>query len=455
MSRVRDEAPGGRAAEERYTVVSTDSHVGPSVKNQLREYCDSKYLEDFDRFVEEMEGHGLLSFRSSEAAKPGEDESWSLGRSQAEQFGKRAGIRNADQVGHRFLQRSYEHSLMPGLQDHSARLADMDTSGVAADVIYHGGLNGQSIPFSTTGLISWGDSTYNHLEPVGVRVYNRWLADFVSMAPARHAGIAHIPISDPEACVREVEWAAGAGLKGINLPAPRGDFPMLNDPVWEPLWAACAETGLSLNTHGGGGEHYPYQGQGAQAMYMMETAWRTRRGVWVMVLSGIFDRHPALKLVLTEQWMDWAPGVMADMDGLYNGSAGSAVRAALPRPPSEYFKQNCYIGASFMANWEAKFAIEHGFAGNVMWGDDYPHAEGTWPHTREAMRFTFCDIDPEYTRRNIGDTAIDVYGLDRAELDRIAARIGPMVAELTTPTPPPDDEVLGLYAFRTGPGIFI
>ena len=138
----------------------------------------------------------------------------------------------------------------------------MDAAGVAAAVIYHGGLNGQSIPFSTTGLIAWGDTRYNHLEPAGVRIYNRWLADFVSEAPDRHVGIAHIPISDPEACVREVEWAAEAGLKGINLPAPRGDFPMLNDPVWEPLWAACEETGMSLNTHGGGGEHYPYKGDG-------------------------------------------------------------------------------------------------------------------------------------------------------------------------------------------------
>ncbi len=98
----------------------------------------------------------------------------------------------------------------------------MDRAGVAASVVYHGGLNGQSIPFSTTGLIAWGDSRYNHLEPVGVRIYNRWLADFVSEAPHRHAGIAHLPISDPEACVREVEWAAAAGLKGVNLAgAPR------------------------------------------------------------------------------------------------------------------------------------------------------------------------------------------------------------------------------------------
>ena len=60
----------------------------------------------------------------------------------------------------------------------------MDRAGVAAAVIFHGGLNGQSIPFSTTGLIAWGDSRYNHLEPVGVRIYNRWLADFVSRRPS-------------------------------------------------------------------------------------------------------------------------------------------------------------------------------------------------------------------------------------------------------------------------------
>jgi predicted TIM-barrel fold metal-dependent hydrolase len=277
----------------------------------------------------------------------------------------------------------------------------------------------------------------------------------VSTAPARHVGIAHIPISDPDACVREVEWAAAHGLRGINLPAPRGDFPMLNDPVWEPLWDACEATGMSLNTHGGGGEHYPYEGQGAQAMYMMETPWRTRRGVWVMILGGVFDRHPGLKLVLTEQWADWAAQVMADMDGLYHGPIASAVRAALPRPPSEYFLQHCFIGASFLSNWEAKFCIEHDLASNAMWGDDYPHAEGTWPHTRQAMQFTFHDIDEKHTRQFLGETAIDVYGLDRVALEKVAAGIGPTVAEVATPCTPPTDEAVGLYAFRTGPGIFV
>jgi predicted TIM-barrel fold metal-dependent hydrolase len=446
------------APDDRYIVVSVDSHVGPSVKEDLVEYCDPKHLDDFHRFTDEMEQHGLLSWRSSEAAKPGEDQSWELGRrldkSQAEKFAKAAGIRNADQVDLQFMQRSFEASFRPGLQDSAARIADMDEAGVAAAVIFHGGLNGQSIPFSTTGLIAWGDTRYNHLEPAGVRIYNRWLADFVAEAPDRHIGIAHIPISDPDACVREVEWAAEAGLKGINLPAPRGDFAMLNESVWEPLWSACAETGLTLNTHGGGGEHYPYKGDGAQSMYMMETTWRTRRGVWVMILGGVFDRHPGLKLVMTEQWMDWAPQVIDDMEGLYAGPGGAHLRKTLPRPPSEYFRENCFIGASFLSNWEAKLGIERDLVANTMWGDDYPHAEGTWPHTRESMRFTFSDIDPGHTQQYLGDTAIDVYGLDRSRLAAIAAGIGPTVSEMAEPYTPASGEALGLYAFRTGPGIF-
>src|SRR3954454_18992533 len=74
----------GTSTEDRYVVVSIDSHVGPSVKDQLRDYCEAKYLDDFDRFVTEMESQGLLHWRSSEATKAGAKESWSLGKSLAE-----------------------------------------------------------------------------------------------------------------------------------------------------------------------------------------------------------------------------------------------------------------------------------------------------------------------------------------------------------------------------------
>src|SRR3546814_17419464 len=112
----------------------------------------------------------MLTWRSSEA-KDGDDESWVIGKpralasGEAEEFGKVAGFRNPDQMDRAFLQRSYEASLVPGLQASTARLADMDRSGVAACVSYPGGLNGQSIPVSTTGHIPWGPPPHNETHP--------------------------------------------------------------------------------------------------------------------------------------------------------------------------------------------------------------------------------------------------------------------------------------------------
>ena len=91
-----------------------------------------------------------------------------------------------------------------------------------------------------------------------------------------------------------------------------------------------------------------------------------------------------------------------------------------------------------------------------MWGDDYPHAEGTWPHTREAMRFTFRDIDPKHTRQYLGDDRDRrLRARPRQAARRSPTEIGPTVAEVATPYTPPEDEAVGLYAFRTGPGIFV
>jgi hypothetical protein len=83
-----------------------------------------------------------------------------------------------------------------------------------------------------------------------------------------------------------------------------------------------------------------------------------------------------------------------------------------------------------------------------MYGVDYPHAEGAWPKTRLALRQTFSDIDRGSVQRMLGDTAVDVFGMDRAKLSKIAERIGPTVGEIAQPYRLPDGEFGGL-AFRT------
>jgi hypothetical protein len=65
-----------------------------------------------------------------------------------------------------------------------------------------------------------------------------------------------------------------------------------------------------------------------------------------------------------------------------------------------------------------------------MWGNDFPHPEGTWPHTREWLRETFWDCPIDDARQILGLTAADVYNFDVAKLQSLADRVGPTPEDL-------------------------
>jgi hypothetical protein len=129
----------------------------------------------------------------------------------------------------------------------------------------------------------------------------------------------------------------------------------------------------------------------------------------------------------------------------------------LERPPSEYFMSNCFIGASFMSNADAREAIAQGYEDRYMWGSDFPHIEGTYPWSRQSLRMALEGIDPAVGRKLVGSTLVEVFGLDREALDKVAARIGPTAEELSTPLRPeemPVEPGVAEYSlgFRTGHG---
>jgi hypothetical protein len=62
-----------------------------------------------------------------------------------------------------------------------------------------------------------------------------------------------------------------------------------------------------------------------------------------------------------------------------------------------------------------------------MWGSDFPHEEGTFPHTLEALAHTYAGIDPVEVERMVGGNAAELYGFDLAKLQEVADRIGPAV----------------------------
>jgi predicted TIM-barrel fold metal-dependent hydrolase len=185
---------------------------------------------------------------------------------------------------------------------------------------------------------------------------------------------------------------------------------------------------------------------------MVETTWFSHRALWHLVFGGAFRRHPDLKLVLTEQGSGWIPGVLAMLD-YYHGRLlaaastattaeakfGAGLAEGMGRSPSEVGRSNCFVGASFMRPHEVPLRDRIGLD-EIMWGSDYPHDEGTYPYTREGLRFAYAGVPRDEVAAMLGGNAARVYGFDLDLLDPIAAKVGPTVAESAEPLrePPAD-----------------
>ena len=96
--------------------------------------------------------------------------------------------------------------------------------------------------------------------------------------------------------------------------------------------------------------------------------------------------------------------------------------------PTDYFRRNCAIGASCMPRSDAEIRHDIGMA-QIMWGSDYPHPEGTWPHTGPKMIETFKGLPEDDIAAMLGGNAIDFYGFDADQLSKVAQRVGPRRAD--------------------------
>jgi hypothetical protein len=127
---------------------------------------------------------------------------------------------------------------------------------------------------------------------------------------------------------------------------------------------------------------------------------------------------------MDEVWMGMRAGAIGEMD--YSRAV------VLPQPPSFYARRNCWYGASFPSPAEIADRATVGID-RVLWGSDYPHHEGTFPHTRQALRLAFGDVDPAETRLMLGENAARLYGFDLAALEPIAERVGVTPASVQEP----------------------
>ncbi|HUY23387.1 MAG TPA: amidohydrolase family protein [Acidimicrobiales bacterium] len=382
--------------ENRYTVISSDTHCGADVTD-YRPYLASRFHDEFDAWAATYE----VPFADLRA--PTAYRSW----------------------------------------DSDRRMAEHESDGIVAEVLFP-----NTVPpfFEEGNLVALppGEADYER-RWAGVQAHNRWLADFCAAVPGRRAGVVQVFVNRLEDALAEVSWAAEHVdvFGGVLLPSipPGSDLPPLYDPHYDPLWRRCEELGAVVNVHAGAGLPAYGELEIARAIMLVELPWFSHRALWHLIFGGVLERFPALKVALTEQGVAWLPRGLETLDWFYgrmvHGGAAEALyfgaaAKGMSMKPSEYFARNVWVGASFLRSSES--ALRPGFGPDrIMWGDDYPHSEGTWPFSREALRVAFAGEDPEVVQRCVGANAAALYGFDLDALAPLAARFGPLVDEIAVP----------------------
>jgi len=379
---------------DRYTIISADCHAGASI-DTYAEYLDPAFRDEF------------------------------------------AAWRNAYVNPFRDLQGNSRTRNW----DDERRIGELEADGQVGEVVFPNTVP----PFFPTGALVARPPSRADLDArwAGIHAHNRWLVDWCANHPQRRAGIAQVFLNDPARAVQEAEWVSEQGLRGgILVPQPPDDTDIapLYSPAYDDLWRVCEERGVIVNHHGGTGHPDYGPHPAAPMMWVAETAWYSHRILWQMIMSGVFQRFPNLKFVITETGCSWVRQSLAQLDmfhhqGKLTGRVGEYKverDAMLELTPSEYFERNIWIGVSFPSVREANAMRKLGLH-KVMWGSDYPHFEGTTPFTREALRHSFSDWSPAELDQIFCTTVADVYGFDPAALADRVTECGIPVAETREP----------------------
>jgi predicted TIM-barrel fold metal-dependent hydrolase len=303
-----------------------------------------------------------------------------------------------------FLKTGTYADARPGGWDPAQRLPDMELDGVEAEVLY------TTLGFRLFWLKDAG------LQRACFRVYNDWLAAYCSYAPKRLKGLALISLYDPKEGAQELERCAKLGLKGAMIwCSPPADQPYSSE-IYDPFWAAAQDLDMPVSLHAiTGMERIPWEyGAEQRAMRSTVTPHEIEKSFSILILSGVLERFPRLKIVSAENNCGWLPYYLQRMDRGFArfGPSGTVTPwpTKLTLKPSEYFRRQMYctfIDDSFGVASRHWIGVD-----NVMWSSDYPHTASTWPHSRDIIERDFKDVSEVEKRKIVRENVAQLYGFD-------------------------------------------
>ena len=295
---------------------------------------------------------------------------------------------------------NWEDCRTPGSKDPHARIEWMTEQGIDLAFLYPSlGLNWQT---------ECGDAG---LAAAYCRVYNDWIIDFCRPYPDRLIPIAMVSLMEVENGVEEVKRTARLGAKGVYMfPNPPVNGIPYGETYYDPFWAEVEEAGLPIGIHVSstprfvGNDLYKATFTSNGWWYGLMQKLDCQLGFTTFFQGGVFDRFPRLKLGVVEAHCGWMPAWLDAMDSAMRNNPGAAMM------PSDYFKRQCWISGE-PDEKAFSFTAQMLGADKLVWGSDYPHAEGHAEPLTE-LKESIRHLPEQEQRLIIGENAVNLYGLD-------------------------------------------
>jgi predicted TIM-barrel fold metal-dependent hydrolase len=294
----------------------------------------------------------------------------------------------------------------PGGWDPAERIKDQDIDGVVAEVLY----TSMGLP-----LLSMPDT---ELLNVCLQTYNGWVAEFISHNPARFCGVGLISLDDVGEAVKELRRCVKIGLQGVQIPAaPPSEKPYYL-PFYNEFWAEAESLGIPVSLHAGTGKKEWDQSNtdlkttGPEFMTYVSCAGHqvVQRVLSSLIYGAVLERFPRLTFVSTENDSGWVPHFIYRMDRMFErfGSGDKSVKLSLR--PGEYMQRQVMI--TFQDDNVGPLNYKLFGTDNYMWASDYPHADSTWPHSKDVIEASFSTIPEEVEEKIVRDNVIRTYRMN-------------------------------------------
>jgi predicted TIM-barrel fold metal-dependent hydrolase len=359
-------AAAGNTAE----IIDADAHVNPSA-DMWADYLPQKLREHAPR-IESGEDCDYVVFEGK--------------RRKVNLIAAQAGRKGKDFKMHGRVADARAGGWMP-----AARLEDMDQDGIDSAVLFGGG------PLGTSNM---------ELYRASFSAYNNWLADFCHHSPKRFIGVGYVSLEDVDESIAMMRSFVKRGLKAVNIPAfPMGKLGELNsgdvqtlaltgdvasertyaDPEFDPFWRAVCDLGIPVTIHLGG-RPVRFTSKKFFLSDLVMSKFGMAEPIAIMILGGVFQRFPDLKLVSVESGVGWFAFTANYMDETWKKQR-YWVDSQLQHEPSYFWEHNIY--GSFIHDRPGIATRHLRGAGNIMWSSDYPHSETTYPESHKVIEWLF------------------------------------------------------------------